>query len=175
MEHLFRPAAAYSNELGSTLSDPYHPGLDYGNVPYARRESRCCQFLYTLPVGKGQASLNSNSVLDKVVGGWQLGGLLLFQSGPFMSTSVSERSVRHRLQHLRQSVCNRRPCRHGARGEPLCRDKPCITGAVPTTSIQPPSPIRARTLARMGPRSGGLVTRHQAPSSDLARNRYRYR
>ena len=31
-------ASAYANELGSTLSDPYHPGLDYGNVPFARRE-----------------------------------------------------------------------------------------------------------------------------------------
>jgi hypothetical protein len=81
-------AAAYSNELGSTLSDPYHPGLDYGNVPYARRERVVASFLYTLPVGKGQTWLNNNSVLDKVVGGWQLGGLLLFQSGPFMSTSV---------------------------------------------------------------------------------------
>ncbi|HTC36202.1 MAG TPA: TonB-dependent receptor [Bryobacteraceae bacterium] len=81
-------AAAYSNELGSTLSDPYHPGLDYGNVPYARRERVVASFLYNLPAGKGQAWLNSNSVLDKIVGGWQLGGLLLFQSGPFMSTSV---------------------------------------------------------------------------------------
>lgn len=81
-------AAAYSNELGSTLSDPYHPGLDYGNVPYARRNRVVGSFLYTLPVGKGQAWLNNNSALDKVVGGWQLGGLLLFQSGPFMSTSV---------------------------------------------------------------------------------------
>ena len=81
-------ASAYANELGSTLSDPYHPGLDYGNVPYARRNRVVASFLYTLPVGKGQAWLNSNAVLDKIVGGWQLGGLLLFQSGPFLSTTV---------------------------------------------------------------------------------------
>ena len=81
-------ASAYANELGSTLSDPYHPGLDYGNVPYARRNRVVASFLYTLPVGKGQAWLNSNAVLDKIVGGWELGGLLLFQSGPFLSTTV---------------------------------------------------------------------------------------
>jgi hypothetical protein len=81
-------ASAYANELGSTLSDPYHPGLDYGNVPYARRERVVASFLYTLPVGKGQTWLNTNAVLDKIVGGWQLGGLLLFQSGPFLSTTV---------------------------------------------------------------------------------------
>jgi hypothetical protein len=81
-------ASAYATEQGSTLSDPYHPGLDYGNVPYARRNRVVASFLYTLPAGKGQAWLNSNGFLDKIVGGWQLGGLLLFQSGPFLSTTV---------------------------------------------------------------------------------------
>ncbi|HTW64507.1 MAG TPA: TonB-dependent receptor [Bryobacteraceae bacterium] len=80
--------ASYANELGATLSDPYHPGLDYGNVPYARRNRFLATFLYDLPFGKGQTLLNSNAVLDRVVGGWQLSGSLLFQSGPFMSTSV---------------------------------------------------------------------------------------
>ncbi len=80
--------SSYSTEIGSTLSDPYHPGLDYGNVPYARRERVLATFLYNLPFGRGQTLLNTNSVLDKFVGGWQLSGLMLFQSGPFMSASV---------------------------------------------------------------------------------------
>jgi hypothetical protein len=80
--------SSYSTELGSTLSDPYHPGLDYGNIPYARRERVLATFLYELPFGRGRTFLNSNALLDKVVGGWELSGVLLFQSGPFMSTSV---------------------------------------------------------------------------------------
>jgi len=81
-------AASYSNELGSTLSDPYNPGLDYGNVPFARRNRVVATFLYDLPLGKGQTFLSNNSLLDKIVGGWELSGFMLFQSGPFMSTSI---------------------------------------------------------------------------------------
>jgi hypothetical protein len=80
--------ASYANELGSTLSDPYHPGVDYGNIPFARRNRVLATFLYELPFGKGRTFLNMNALLDKVVGGWELSGVLLFQSGPFMSTSV---------------------------------------------------------------------------------------
>jgi hypothetical protein len=80
--------SSYANELGDTLSDPYHPGLDYGNVPFARRERVLATFLYDLPFGRGQALLSGNGLLDRVVGGWELSGVLLFQGGPFMSTSV---------------------------------------------------------------------------------------
>jgi len=83
-------AAAFATELGLVLSDPYHPGVDYGNVPFARRERVLSTFLYELPFGKGRTYLNnSNRALDAVIGGWELSGVLLFQSGPFMSTGVT--------------------------------------------------------------------------------------
>ncbi len=81
-------AAGFANEFGDTLSNPYAPGLDYGNVPFIHRNRFLATFLYELPFGKGQAFLNSNSILDKIVGGWQLGGLTLFETGPFMSVSL---------------------------------------------------------------------------------------
>jgi hypothetical protein len=81
-------AGAYANEFGNTLSNPYSPGVDYGNTPYARRERVLATFLYELPFGKGRTFLNSNSLLDRVVGGWELSGLALFQSGPFMSVAT---------------------------------------------------------------------------------------
>ncbi len=80
--------SAFANELGDTLEDPYHPGLDYGNIPYIHRNRFLATFLYNLPFGKGQAFLNSNGVLSQIVGGWQLSGVLLFQTGPFMSVGV---------------------------------------------------------------------------------------
>jgi hypothetical protein len=83
------PTSAFATELGSIISDPYHPGVDYGNVPFARRERVLATFLYELPFGKGRTFLNSNRALDYVVGGWELSGVMLFQSGPFMSAAVT--------------------------------------------------------------------------------------
>lgn len=83
------PAASFSG-LGNTLSDPYNPGLDYGNVPYTRRNRVLATFLYELPFGKGQAYLNNGSALvDRFIGGWELSGVCIFQSGPFMTVSTN--------------------------------------------------------------------------------------
>jgi len=38
-------------------------------------------YLYELPLGKGKKFLNSNSVMDRVVGGWQIGGIQRYESG----------------------------------------------------------------------------------------------
>jgi hypothetical protein len=81
--------SGFANELGDTLEDPYHPGLDYGNIPYIHRNRVLASFLYELPFGKGRTFLNSNSVLDRVVGGWEFSGVALFQTGPFMSVAVT--------------------------------------------------------------------------------------
>jgi hypothetical protein len=81
-------AASYANEFGNTLSDPYHPGVDYGNVPYSRRNRVLATFLYELPFGKGRTYLNNSRLLDYAVGGWELSGVAVFQTGPFMSVST---------------------------------------------------------------------------------------
>ena len=81
-------ASGFANEFGNTLSDPHNPGLDYGNTPFARRERVLATFLYELPFGKGRTFLNGNGLLDRVVGGWELSGVVLFQSGPFMSVAT---------------------------------------------------------------------------------------
>jgi hypothetical protein len=84
----FGATAGFASEYGNILSDPQAPGLDYGNVPYIHRNRVLATFLYQLPLGRGQAFLNGNGLLDRLVGGWQLGGVALFQTGPFMSVSV---------------------------------------------------------------------------------------
>jgi hypothetical protein len=82
-------ADQFSGEFGGTISDPQAPGLDYGNVAYTRRNRFLTTFLYELPFGKGKLLLNSaNGLVDRVVGGWELSGVLLFQSGPFMSVAT---------------------------------------------------------------------------------------
>jgi carboxypeptidase family protein len=79
----------FAGEFGGVISDPRHPGLDYGNVGFTRRNRFLTTFLYELPFGKGKTFLQSaNGFVDRIVNGWELSGVLLFQTGPFMSVSV---------------------------------------------------------------------------------------
>ncbi len=81
---------AFASQAGGGATDAYNLDLDYGNVSFSRRHRFLTTFLYDLPVGKGKAFLgNTNSVLDKVVGGWQVSGVYLVQSGPFMTVVVA--------------------------------------------------------------------------------------
>jgi hypothetical protein len=83
------PSGGFAGEYGGTLSDSNAPGIDYGNVNFTRRYRFLTTFLYDLPFGKGKLLLNgANGFLDRVVNGWELGGVLLFQSGPFMTVST---------------------------------------------------------------------------------------
>ena len=82
------PAGGFAGEYGGQISSPYQPGIDYGNVNFTRRNRFLTTFLYDLPFGKGKMLLNgANGFLDRVVNGWELAGVLLFQSGPFMTVS----------------------------------------------------------------------------------------
>jgi Carboxypeptidase regulatory-like domain/TonB dependent receptor-like, beta-barrel len=68
------------------VTDRFQPNLDYGNVIFDRRHRFLTTYLYELPFGKGKKFLgNAGAVLDGIVGGWETGGVLLFQSGPFLT------------------------------------------------------------------------------------------
>ena len=55
--------------------------LSYQDVPHIFVLS----YLYELPVGKGKKFLNQGGILDKFVGGWQIGGVQRYQAGvPFI-------------------------------------------------------------------------------------------
>ena len=82
--------ATYAGEGGGTISDPANPGLDYGNVNFTRRHRFLSTFLYEMPFGSGKTFLNgSNGFMNRLVGGWQLAGVLMFQTGPFMTVTAS--------------------------------------------------------------------------------------
>ncbi len=82
----YDPTTAFAGEGGGTISDPFNPGLDYGNVNFTRRNRFLTTFLYELPFGKGKPFLNgANPFLSHLAGGWELAGVLLFQGGPFMT------------------------------------------------------------------------------------------
>jgi len=70
---------------GGWLTNRFHPGLDYGNVAYDRKHRFLGTFLYQLPFGHQQAWLNQRSILQAVLGDWQLGGVGVAQSGPYLT------------------------------------------------------------------------------------------
>jgi hypothetical protein len=64
--------------------------LDYGNVIYDRRHRFLTTYLYELPFGKGKKFLGgSNVFFDRVLSGWEAGGVVVIQSGPFLTPSQS--------------------------------------------------------------------------------------
>ena len=82
----------FSGAGGNWVSDKNNPMLDYGNVMFDRRHRVLATFLYQLPFGKGERFLpNSNRLVDTLIGGWQLGGVTVFQTGAFLT--ISEQSV----------------------------------------------------------------------------------
>jgi hypothetical protein len=47
-------------------------------------------FLYELPVGPGKRFLDNSSLLTKIIGGWQLSGILRYQSGQTLGVSATQ-------------------------------------------------------------------------------------
>jgi hypothetical protein len=76
---------AFAIAGGNFATDRFHPGLDYGNVIYDRRHRFLVTYLYDLPFGQGQRWLANDAVANSVVGGWQLAGVTILQSGPFLT------------------------------------------------------------------------------------------
>jgi hypothetical protein len=56
------------------------PRLDYGNVAFTRRQRFQTTFLYESPF-----SHTGNRIVNQTAGGWELAGVLMFQTGPFLT------------------------------------------------------------------------------------------
>jgi hypothetical protein len=81
----FNPTA-FATQAGGVVTDPANINLDYGDVAFTRRHRFVATFLYELPFGtRGLLFKNSSKWLDQIIGGWQLSGVALFQTGPFMT------------------------------------------------------------------------------------------
>jgi hypothetical protein len=80
---------SFATEAGGEVTDLNNIGLDYGNVPFTHRHRFLATFLYQLPFGRKAAIFrNVNPLVDRVIGGWELAGVLLFQTGPFLTITV---------------------------------------------------------------------------------------
>ncbi len=70
---------SFAGAGGGYISDSYNAYLDYGNVPYTRRQRFLGTFLYET------SSHTGSRIVNEVVGGWELAGVLTFQTGPFLT------------------------------------------------------------------------------------------
>jgi hypothetical protein len=77
--------SGFAAENGSVPTDRFNQRLDYGNVPATRRHRFLTTFSYELPFGKW---LGKNKAANLVAGGWQLSGILLVQSGPYLTPTT---------------------------------------------------------------------------------------
>jgi len=65
-----------------------NPAANYGNSNFDVRNAFKGYAVYQLPFGKGKMFLNGSRLLDEAVGGWQLAGTVVLQTGqPFTVTS----------------------------------------------------------------------------------------
>ena len=103
----------FTTEAGGFQSNLNDPNLDYGNVAYTRRHRFIATGLYQLPFGRGNALLSRvNGPVDRIVNGWELSGVLLFQSGPFLTATVPGCGpLRHGLSSHRRRRKTRPGCR----------------------------------------------------------------
>jgi hypothetical protein len=81
---------SYAAENGATTVDLFRGDADFGPVPYTRRHRFVGTFLYELPIGRERRFLGTmGRAADLLVGGWDVTGVLLLQSGPFLTPFFS--------------------------------------------------------------------------------------
>jgi hypothetical protein len=81
--------SAFATEAGGLVTDLRDKQIDYGNVAFSRRHRFLSTFLYQLPFGRrGSLFKGAHAVVDQVIGGWEIAGVLLYQSGPFLTVTV---------------------------------------------------------------------------------------
>lgn len=87
-------SAGWGSHSGNTnYQIATNPSANYGNSNFDVRNAFKGDILYQLPFGRGRQFLNNNSLLDAVIGGWQLSDTLVVQSGqPFTAIMTVDNS-----------------------------------------------------------------------------------
>jgi hypothetical protein len=78
-------STGFASDNGSVPTDRFNLGLDYGNVSTTRRHRWLSTFTYQLPGGSWKPSNVAGHIGQAAVGGWQISGILLFQTGQFLT------------------------------------------------------------------------------------------
>jgi hypothetical protein len=100
----------FAAENGATTADYFRGDADYGNVAFTRRHRFISTFVYELPFGRGRRfATNIGRGLDALLGGWDLTGITLLQSGPFLTPSFSNADPSGTGTNIRGFTATQRP------------------------------------------------------------------
>jgi len=84
------PSSFAGETGGGRVTNSYDRRADRGDVYATRRHRTVNNLVYELPFGKGRRFMaNPNGVSDAVLGGWSISSLIILQSGPFLTPTVS--------------------------------------------------------------------------------------
>lgn len=76
-----------SRQGTQTWQRAYNPSANYGASNFDIRNAFKGYGVYQLPFGRGKLFLNHSSLLDEIIGGWQLSGTIVLSTGnPFTPT-----------------------------------------------------------------------------------------
>ena len=78
---------------GSTPTNAYNYSLERSYSPFDVTHRFVANGLYNLPIGKGGLILNNDSLASKLIGGWQINGVVTLQSGVPFSVSAPDASA----------------------------------------------------------------------------------
>ncbi len=68
--------------VDNALQNSYNPGAEWAVMPNDVRHALVANYIYALPIGKGQHFLNNPGVvLNAIIGGWSVTGVHRYQSG----------------------------------------------------------------------------------------------
>jgi hypothetical protein len=83
--------SGYAGEVnyGIPIANRFNVNGDYGNEEGTRRHRFLLTGVYELPFGEGRAFLNSKSLVNRVIGGWNLNTIALLETGPWLTPSIS--------------------------------------------------------------------------------------
>lgn len=81
---------SFGAENGPRLLDRFNRNADYGNIAFTRRHRALTTFIWEVPIGKGRSYLGDlHGAVDAVLGGWQMSGIVLFQTGAFLTPTFT--------------------------------------------------------------------------------------
>ncbi|MBS1822794.1 MAG: carboxypeptidase regulatory-like domain-containing protein, partial [Acidobacteria bacterium] len=97
-----------SSESRINIQNPRNLSADYGLSDFDHRHRFTFSPVYELPFGRGRYyGANVNSLIDSVIGGWDLTGIVTLQSGAPFSVSMSSNASLNTGTFLRPNrVCN---------------------------------------------------------------------
>ena len=97
----------FTGENGPSTLDIFRGDADYGPVAYTRRHRSISTFVYALPFKSEREGLNA------LVGGWDVTGVLLLQSGSFETAQFSNRDPSGTGATVRGFTATQRPDQTG--------------------------------------------------------------